>query len=324
MNSPDETLMHHADIGTIPSIITPAADVNNPCPERVLGGAQRGSSGRLKWEPISVIQIGANKKVLHPFLLKKDNWMDEMLVRTMLVEKPFAVPYGKQGLAWKACANALNKTQDPNGKLVYGRGQGFSDKTLKKRFDELMAFVKKADGLVPFQSGMDDQSGGPGQLQRGLEDLYEQLYASFGEEAKTASTASLAKKADDKAKAEALRNASMGMLTAHDKGVLGIAKVSGNDGGVQGRKRAKSHPPSEIRALIDLSKEKANERNANKKVKEARKSAKQKLEFEIRKQELEYKVEQEARAHEFQMAQMALQNRMLRFFERQEEERENK
>ena len=305
-----------------------ADDINNP--SETVGATQR---LRLKWEPISVVQGG---KLIHPFLLKRDNWMDEMLIRTMLVEKPFAVPYGKQGLAWRACANALNKTEDPDGKLVYGRGQGLSDKTLKKRFDELMAYVKKADGLVPFQSGMDDQSG-PGQLQNGLEDLYE-LYASFGEETKITSTASLAKKADDKAKAEALRNASMGMLTANDKEVLGIAKVASGDGGAKGRKRAKSHPPSEISALIDLTKEKSNERNASKKIKEARKSEKQRHEFEmqkqeiekqkqeleIRKQELEYKVEQDGLAHEFQMAQMALQNRMLRFFERQEEERENK
>ena len=82
--------------------------------------------------------------------------MDLMLVRQVMVDEPYAAPFGKTGQAWKACAELLSKAQDPQGNLVYGV-LGVNDKGLRKRFDKLMAFVKKMEGSVPFQSGCDNE-----------------------------------------------------------------------------------------------------------------------------------------------------------------------
>jgi hypothetical protein len=97
--------------------------------------------------------------------------MDVMLVRTLMVEQPFSASFGKTGLAWKEFAFGLSLAVDPDGRLVYGP-IGISDKSAKKRFKELMAYVKKHQSEVPYQSGGDDQPPST-ELESGLEDLYE-------------------------------------------------------------------------------------------------------------------------------------------------------
>jgi hypothetical protein len=81
-----------------------------------------------------------------------------MLVRQLLVDQPFAAPFGQSGHAWKTCAQALSRARDPEGLLVYGIA-GVSDKSMKKRFEDLMMFVKKEENLVPFRSGSDNEPG---------------------------------------------------------------------------------------------------------------------------------------------------------------------
>ena len=57
--------------------------------------------------------------VVHPLITKHENWMDNtMLLRTLIVKQPLDPPYGKQGVAWKACAFTLSAPQDLYGNLV--------------------------------------------------------------------------------------------------------------------------------------------------------------------------------------------------------------
>jgi hypothetical protein len=66
----------------------------------------------------------------------------------------------------KVCADKLSKPEDPQGNLVFGP-TGVNDKAIKKRFERLMAFVKKMEGAVPFQSGCNNQE--ESELQEALE-----------------------------------------------------------------------------------------------------------------------------------------------------------
>ena len=124
---------------------------------------------RLKWEPITIVHEDGT--VVHLFITKRENWMDIMLLRALVVKQPFDAPHGKQGAAWKACAFTLSAAQDPHGNLVYGP-LGVGNKAIKKRFDEYIAYAKKAQGEVPFRSGCDDKDV-PNEVQTLIEDLYE-------------------------------------------------------------------------------------------------------------------------------------------------------
>jgi hypothetical protein len=140
--------------------------------------------------------------------------MGIMLVRQVMVDQPFAVPFGRSGEARRACARSLSLAQDPDGNLAFGK-VGVSDKAIKKRFDDMMAFVKKHQDNVPFQSGCDNQLD-HGELVGALDDLYE-IYTSVLAEQKAASYFIAARKADDQAKVDTLQNASLGLLTPCDK-----------------------------------------------------------------------------------------------------------
>ena len=59
-------------------------------------------------------------KVIQPFLMDKNNWMDIMLVWHLLVDQPFSDIFGKHGKAWKAFVATLSKAENPVGKLVFG------------------------------------------------------------------------------------------------------------------------------------------------------------------------------------------------------------
>jgi hypothetical protein len=174
--------------------------------------SREASRPRLRWLPISVVTVldkSGESKVSHPFLRTANNWMDQMLIRQLMVDQPFAAPFGKSGQAWKTCAEYVSQE--------FGLfSQGVSDKAIKRRFDDLMAsFVKAKDASIPFQSGCDDQPG-PNSLVSALEDLYE-IYTSVLSETKMTSAANAAKKADNASRAgEALRNASLGCLRRKD------------------------------------------------------------------------------------------------------------
>ena len=89
-----------------------------------------------------------------------------------------------------------------------------------------MAYVKKQQSEVPFQSGCDDQAPST-ELECGLDDLYE-IYTEKLSSTKIASKSVVAQKvtAEDKADAESLRNASLGLMTPQEKTKL---KVKGRE-----------------------------------------------------------------------------------------------
>ena len=147
------------------------------------------SCSHLKWDPITVLH--EDDTVLHPFITKRENWMDIMLLRALVVEQHFDAPSGKQSAAWKACEFTLSAAQDPHGNLVYGP-LGLGDKAIKKRFDEYIAYAKDAQGKVPFHSGCDDKDA-PNEVQTLVEDLYA-IYSAKLEDSKIASSAVAIKK----------------------------------------------------------------------------------------------------------------------------------
>jgi hypothetical protein len=91
----------------------------------------------LKWVNIyDTAQEGTGLKVILPFLMDKNNWMDIMLVQHLLVEYAFSVTFGKYDKAWKTFVVTLNKVEDPDGMIVL-RVQGIGEKAAKKCFEDI-------------------------------------------------------------------------------------------------------------------------------------------------------------------------------------------
>jgi hypothetical protein len=231
-------------------------DVGNsdlPAPMHVVVAAPATTStmatnrSRLKWEPITVIHEDGT--VANPFLAKRDNWMDIMLLRALIVKQPFDASYRKQGVAWKTCASTLSAAEDPQDNLVYGV-HGVGDKAIKKRFEDLMAYAKKSQSEVPFCSGCDNDDA-PNELQTLLDDLNE-IYSAKLEDGKLASTTAAAKKADDFAKAEALRNALLGMLSPKDKELIGMSRSSSSSDISSHKKAKRQNQLSDVASLIEI------------------------------------------------------------------------
>ena len=147
--------------------------------------------------------------------------------------------------------------------------------------------MKNHQDNVPFQSGCDDEPDRT-ELQVALEDLHE-IYTSVITELKEASNSAAAKKADDWQKAEALRNASLGILTPKEKSHYIVSKKrcdsSSDSGGSSDKKPRKT--TNETQSIIDLTSARLEERTAIMLSKEARKKERQ--EFKAKQQELEFK-----------------------------------
>ena len=119
-------------------------------------------------------------------------------------------------------ADSLSNCKDPDGKLVYGV-HGIGEKAAKKQFEELMVFMKGCMNHVPFESGTEDAEEGT-ELVPGLADLLE-IVSGVGNEKCVTTSQTAARKCEDRARAEALRNASLGNLTAADKELIKSNKV---------------------------------------------------------------------------------------------------
>ena len=86
------------------------------------------------------------------------NWMDIMLVRQLLADKPFEVAHGKSTAAWNMSAHYLSLSSDPARNPIFPLG--INGRQMKHRFAELMAFTRKLDSQAPMQSGCDDEETG--------------------------------------------------------------------------------------------------------------------------------------------------------------------
>ena len=116
----------------------------------------------------------------------------------------------------------LSKVEDPDGKLVFGV-QGIGEEAAKKHFEVLMVFVKGNVNHDPFEIGSDDEAECK-ELLADLEDLLE-IVTGLENVRSVTSSQTAAKRNEDRARAEALRNASLGSLTAADKQLIKSSKV---------------------------------------------------------------------------------------------------
>ena len=109
---------------------------------------------RIKWKPMEAVVQKKGKKPRKIFpILDDDNWMDILLARQLLHDQPFAAPYGQTGKAWVTLAEDLSDAVDPEDEDVLVYPNGLTDKACKTRFNDLMAYIKKNMGHVPFESG---------------------------------------------------------------------------------------------------------------------------------------------------------------------------
>jgi hypothetical protein len=191
-----------------------------------------------------------------------------------------------------------------------------------------MEYVKKEQDNVPFQSGCDNQAPST-ELEAGLNNLYE-LYCEKKCDAKVASNSTAAQKAEDNARAETLRNASLGMLTPQEK-----IRLKERRSGTSVANSAASTPAAggsskkrHLNVVIDLmesTSERYSKRQESRVAREARKQEKhnikqahQELEFNLKKdeaaraeREFQFKKDEAERAYELQKLQLELNRETL-------------
>ena len=110
-----------------------------------------------------------------------------------------------------------------------------------------MAFMKGYNNHVPFESGTDDAEEGT-ELVAGLEDLLEIVSGVENEKCVTTSQTA-ARKCEDRARAEALRNASLGNLKAADKELIKSNKVVELESSSAKNQQANNSPAEMYRIL---------------------------------------------------------------------------
>ena len=302
---------------------------------RAAQSAPQGSKQRVRWQSLSsvtTVNSAGEPTTVYPFLQFRQNWTYIMLVRQLMVDQPFAASFGQSGLAWKTCAQALSTVRDPEGLLVYGTA-GVSDKSIKKRFEDLMTFVKKQENLVPFRSGTDNEPSGEGELVSALEGLYE-IYCDVVSDREAASASAAQKKADDTANADVLRSAALGMLTEKEKYNIRQRKKSRIDAASSSNDAAESitttstsstpsevssgkrfRPPSDVQHFVNRSSERMERHSLLAQSKEERKKEQQQIKAKQWDLEFEFKKQQAERANELQRMQLELQTEMIRFLQ---------
>jgi hypothetical protein len=204
-----------------------------------------------------------------------------MLVQYLLVERPFSATFGKHGKAWKTFVVNLSKVEDPDGRLVFGV-QGIGEKAVKKRFEDQMVFGKGNVDHVSFESGSNDTDD-CNELLEGLKDLLE-IVTCLKNVRSVTSSQTAAKKNEDRARADALRNASLGFLTAPDKQLIKSSKVVEVEPS-SAKKQPANNSPSEIICILGNTSEHLKYRMEIKAQKEARKDRRLKLKGKHKKQQ---------------------------------------
>ena len=124
---------------------------------------------------------------------------------------------------------------------------GIGEKAAKKQFEELMVFMKGCINHVPFESGTDDAEEGT-ELMAGLEDLLD-IFSGLENEKSVTTSLTAARKCEDQARAEALRNASLGDLTAADKELIKSCKVVELESSIAKMQLANNSPAGMYRIL---------------------------------------------------------------------------
>ena len=136
---------------------------------------------------------------------------------------------------------SFNNCKDPDGKLVYGV-QGIGEKAAKKRFEELMVFMKGFMGHIPFESETYDVDAGTEPV-AGLEDMFEIVSGLENEKCVTSSQMA-ARKNEDRERAKSLRNASLGNLSTAEELIKSYKVVDLKSSSA--KKRPANNSPDEI------------------------------------------------------------------------------
>jgi hypothetical protein len=171
---------------------------------------------RLRWIPFTKTSVVRGEEVVSFPFLENENWKDLLLVRLLLVERPYKAGYGATIKAWDDIALQLRNEKHPEtGELLFGH-KGIKGKAIKERFLACMEFVKQQDREALRRTGTDDEAE-PGEILNALEDLYSdwQSHCALGD---TKNNSVAAQKKKDKDAAEAMRQASLGNLSAINNG----------------------------------------------------------------------------------------------------------
>ena len=140
--------------------------------------------------------------------------------------------------------------------LVYGV-QGIGEKAAKRQFYVLMLCMKGVIGYIPFESGTDDAEG-CSELVAGLEDLFE-IVSGLENEMCVTSSQSAARKNEDRARVEAIRNASLRNLTSANKVLIKSYKVVESESS-SAKKRPANNSPVEMYRILGSSAQRLQQR----------------------------------------------------------------
>ena len=188
---------------------------------------------RIQWAPIEVESVEeGEKKISYPFL-EDTNVKDLLVVRQLLVDKPFLAGYGQVSKCWDEFASVLNKCVDEKeGALIFD--PPVKSHMIKDRFDKkYMPFVKAQQAAQPFRSGCDDQPP-PGEIQQGLELIFEQYDGNRKMAGGARDKAAMDRKKGN-AMGEALRRKALGGFVpkppdGHDDALFVMSLGYGNEG----------------------------------------------------------------------------------------------
>jgi hypothetical protein len=211
------------------------AEYANIVEEFVVDGNHNKKKGaRIVWSKIyRHYKIGGKQMVSYPFLAD-DNVIDKVVVAHLVHDEPYCrTAHGIVAKAWKDCADNINKEKlDSTGNPLFF--PPLNSKTLKCRFEAYMKFAASKKAAVPFNSGCDDEEE-PGEIEQGIEEMYEN-YTSFMDEKATNKQSALSNKKGEKAAAEIIRRASLGMKPSEDE----LEECAQLRGYVDKKKRASS------------------------------------------------------------------------------------
>jgi hypothetical protein len=139
---------------------------------------------------------------------------------------------------------------------VYG-AHGIGKKAAKEWFEELMVFMKGCITHVPFESGTDGAEEGT-ELVAGIKELLE-IVSGLENEKCVTTYQTAARKCEDQVRAEALRNASLGNLTAADKELIKSNKVVELESS-NAKKQPANNSPAEMYRILGSSAESLTQR----------------------------------------------------------------
>jgi hypothetical protein len=129
------------------------------------------SRSRTTW--ISIYKVEQGKKIVSARFLSEDNWQDKLLIRHLLIHKPYTASHGSRTSEWDKVRDAIVLEEIGEGTLAFGSHMPV--RTLKARFTQYMDFAKSEQSLAPGRSGIVEP---PSEIRDGIENIWEEY--SYG------------------------------------------------------------------------------------------------------------------------------------------------